>query len=313
MGAGGSGIDPDDYASLKASVNSLKSSVNSLNTLKSQVDSLATAAAKGINYSDLALAITNNDTNKNALATAIASNPNKLGEALAGSIGTNTTVIQSLQDKLGVNTIFQTAMADTLSTDKYKIKFQGPKGADGNIGDASALKSNLFDQGRTLWCADGNLCKIPAGDKGIDWGYGGTKMYDDGQLKIESDDNIYVRTNNEDRIHINNDRVKVNKLESAGDVVANQIKIGTWKIYQDTDNSLVFDDGTNKHFRIINQGDSTIQIGGYRLKQRAEHLEFDRYGTGIRATIDGNRSAGWFAGTNIDYNIGGSRGKLNYQ
>ena len=161
MGASGSGIDPADFETLKRKVNSLDTSVSSLNTLKTQVDSLASAAAKQISYSDLALSITNNDTNKNALATAIASNPNKLGDALAASIGTNNTVIQSLQDRLGSNNNFQTAIADTLSSDKYKIKFQGPKGADGNIGDAGALKSNLFDQGRTMWCADGDVCYVP--------------------------------------------------------------------------------------------------------------------------------------------------------
>ena len=191
MGAGGSSIDPAEFETLKRKMTSIESSVNSLNSLKTQVDSLASAAAKQISYSDLALSITNNDTNKNALATAIASNPNKLGEALASSIGTNQTVIQSLQDKLGTNSTFQTAMADTLSSDKYKVKFQGPKGADGNIGDAGALKSNLFDQGRTMWCADGELCKIPKDKKGIDWGYGASKIIDDGELRIMSNDQIH--------------------------------------------------------------------------------------------------------------------------
>ena len=264
MGSGGSGIDADEFAALKTSVNSLQTSVKSLNSLKTQVDSLASAAAKGVVYSDLALAITNNDTNKNALATAIASNPNKLGEALATSIGTNTTVIQSLQDKLGTNTTFQTAMADTLSSDKYKVKFTGPKGADGNIGDAGALKSNLFDQGRTLWCADGELCKIPSGkipsgNKGIDWGYGGSKMYDDGQLKIESDDNIIFRTGTgvgtipQDRMHINQDRVRIPVLET------DRINIGVWNIRQDGEH-LVFrrgDAGTGvdqPHIRMAQDG-----------------------------------------------------------
>ncbi|NBP15104.1 hypothetical protein EBU95_12010, partial [bacterium] len=204
MGAGGSGVDPAEFDKLKNKVSSLDTSVSSLNTLKTKVDNLGTATASAIKYDDLALAITNNDTNKNALATAIASNPNKLGEALASSIGTNTTVIQSLQDKLGTNTTFQTAMADTLSSDKYKVKFQGPKGADGNIGDAGALKSNLFDQARTMWCADGDLCKVPTGKKGIDWGYGTSKIIDDGQLRIVSDDNIFLRVGDKSQkgIHV---------------------------------------------------------------------------------------------------------------
>uniref|UniRef100_A0A6C0H6Y9 Uncharacterized protein n=1 Tax=viral metagenome TaxID=1070528 RepID=A0A6C0H6Y9_9ZZZZ len=161
MGAGSSGVDPAEFETLKNKVSSIDSSISSLNALKTQVSDVSKAAASAIKYDDLALAITNNDTNKNALATAIASNPNKLGDSIASSIGSNTQVIQSLQDKLGSNTTFQTAMADTLSSDKYKVKFQGPKGADGNIGDAGALKSNLFDQGRTMWCADGDVCYVP--------------------------------------------------------------------------------------------------------------------------------------------------------
>ena len=168
MGAGGSGVDPNEFETVKSSVNSLKTSVSSLNALKPQVESLATAAAKQTNYTDLAIAITNNETNRNALASAIASNPNKLGDALASSIGTNTTVIQSLQDRLGSNANLQKAVADTLSSDAYKVKFQGPKGADGNIGDANSLKSNLFDSGRTMWCADGQVCNLPTGKNAID-------------------------------------------------------------------------------------------------------------------------------------------------
>ncbi|NBP03144.1 MAG: hypothetical protein EBU90_24170, partial [Proteobacteria bacterium] len=248
---------------LKNKVTSIDTSVSSLNALKSQVSDLSKATASEIKYNDLALAITNNDTNKNALATAIASNPNKLGEALASSIGTNTTVIQSLQDKLGTNTTFQTAMADTLSSDKYKVKFQGPKGADGNIGDGGALKSNLFDQGRTMWCADGDLCKIPQGKKGIDWGYGASKIYDDGQLRINSDDNIHFNINNNEKMHINNDRVRIPVLET------DRINIGGWNIRQDGDH-LVFrrgdaGDGDNQaHLRMAADGNFWVSRSSRR-------------------------------------------------
>uniref|UniRef100_A0A6C0H6U0 Uncharacterized protein n=1 Tax=viral metagenome TaxID=1070528 RepID=A0A6C0H6U0_9ZZZZ len=253
MGAGGSGVDPGEFEKLKNKVGSLDASVSSLNVLKTQVSDVSKAAASAIKYDDLALAITNNDTNKNSLATAIASNPNKLGDALATSIGSNTTVIQSLQDKLGSNNVFQTAIADTLSSDKYKVKFQGPRGADGNIGDAGALKSNLFDQSLTIWCADGELCKLPSGKKGIDWGYGASKIYDDGQLRINSDDNIHFNINNNEKMHINNDRVRIPVLET------DRINIGGWNIRQDGDH-LVFrrgdaDAGDNQpHLRMAQDG-----------------------------------------------------------
>jgi hypothetical protein len=183
MGAIGSGIDPAEFQTLKNDVKKIKSNLNNLTGLSDKVDSISKATASSIKYDDLALAITTNDTNKAALATAIAGNPNKLGDALAGSIGSNITVIQSLQDKLGSNTNFQTAIADTLSSDKYKVKFQGPRGSDGNIGDAGALKSNLFDTGRTMWCADGELCQIPKGKTGISVSQSAALKFGDGFTK----------------------------------------------------------------------------------------------------------------------------------
>jgi hypothetical protein len=204
MGAGSSVVDPAAFQTLQNDVKKLNNNLSSLAGLSDKVDNISTAAAGSIKYDDLALAITTNTNNNDTLAKAIANNPNKLGEALAGSIGSNQTVIQSLQDKLGSNSNFQTAMADTLSSDKYKVKFQGPRGSDGNIGDAGALKSNLFDQGRTMWCADGELCKIPKDKKGIDWGYGASKIVDDGHLRIISDDNILLRVGDKSQkgIHI---------------------------------------------------------------------------------------------------------------
>ena len=292
MGAGGSSIDPAEFETLKRKMTSIESSVNSLNSLKTQVDSLASAAAKQISYSDLALAITNNDNNKNALATAIANNPNKLGEALASSIGTNTTVIQSLQDRLGTNTTFQTAMADTLSSDKYKVKFQGPRGADGNIGDAGALKSNLFDQGRTLWCADGELCKIPKDKKGIDIGggwtiSGGTDFIIE---KTRSDGSkAQFRLNGGG----NDDAAVSGKLE------AKSIKLGPWNIFAEgnNDGALVFQKGGGtKHFKIHTDNDSQVQIGGWRIRQQGENLQFDREGQGEKAWVSGTNQVGKIMG-----------------
>jgi hypothetical protein len=167
MGANSSGVDLAAFQTLQNDVKKLNNNLSNLTGLSDKVDNISKAAASAIKYDDLALAITTNTNNNDTLAKAIANNPNKLGDALAGSIGNNQTVIQSLQDKLGTNTNFQTAMADTLSSEKYKVKFQGPKGADGNIGDQGALKSNMFDKGNTMWCADGDICYIPDGKNWI--------------------------------------------------------------------------------------------------------------------------------------------------
>jgi len=57
---------------------------------------------------------------------------------------------------------------------------------------------------KTMWCADGELCNFPTGKKGINWGYGGSKIYDDGHLTFETDDNFIYKFNGEPKLKINN-------------------------------------------------------------------------------------------------------------
>ena len=78
----------------------------------------------------------------------------------------------------------------------------GPKGDIGPQGPPGDV-SKQFLKESTLWCADGGLCTLPKGKNGIDWGYGGSKIYDEGQLIIESDDNIYFKTWNKDTLLLN--------------------------------------------------------------------------------------------------------------
>ena len=324
MGAGGSGIDPADFETLKRKVTSLDTSVSSLNTLKTQVDSLASAAAKQISYSDLALSITNNDTNKNALATAIASNPNKLGDALANSIGTNTTIIQSLQDKLGTNTNFQTSIADTLSSDKYKVKFQGPKGADGNIGDAGSLKSNVCDSGRTMWCADGQVWAVPTGKNGID--LSNAAGNEQGRIKYKG--------YNTDRLNIvgvgdGGRWVKVwDNLDVPSDIQGGgTIRLGgdntTFKTIMTAgwDNGSVRSKGSigivndaNNDWKVLLDGDSggrvlaknRVQIGDWILYQRNDgHLVFWRGGD--RFVFNKDYPGGNVVNTGRSYRLGNGR------
>lgn len=79
---------------------------------------------------------------------------------------------------------------------------QGEKGEKGDVGSIDSDANKAFLRGNSLWCADGELCKVPQGKKGLDWGYGGSKIIDDAQLKVETDDNIFLRTGNKDKIHI---------------------------------------------------------------------------------------------------------------
>ena len=167
MGASSS-VDEAQFNALKNTVNSQASKINALDALKSKVDNLSTAAASGIEYTKLAEAINKEANYRENLAVAIAKNPNDLGANLAAEIGKNNSILENLNSKLAASTTLQDKVADTLSSnDKYKERIRGSKGVDGSIGDQAALKSNLFDKGNTMWCADGEFCEIPTNKKGI--------------------------------------------------------------------------------------------------------------------------------------------------
>jgi hypothetical protein len=166
MGASSS-VDEAQFKSLQNTVNSQASKINALSGLEKQISDVNKAAASGIEYSKLAEAINKETNYRQNLAVAIAQNPNDLGKNLADEIGKSNSIIENLNSKLAASTTLQDKVADTLSSnDKYKERIRGPKGADGSIGDQAALKSNLFDTGYTMWCADGEFCKIPDKKKG---------------------------------------------------------------------------------------------------------------------------------------------------
>lgn len=82
---------------------------------------------------------------------------------------------------------------------------EGPRGPPGINGEVT--KNDM--KGLTLWCADGELCKLPSGKRGIDWGFGGSRIMDDAQLIIESDDNIYHRVGGDNVTNVTKDMAYV--------------------------------------------------------------------------------------------------------
>lgn len=43
----------------------------------------------------------------------------------------------------------------------------GPQGSPGSLANPDSIKQSLFTEGRTVWCADGEICKLPPNKKGI--------------------------------------------------------------------------------------------------------------------------------------------------
>lgn len=84
----------------------------------------------------------------------------------------------------------------------------GPQGIPGSKGDIGP-KGEKGDRGETgpagTWCqGSGELCTfLPSGKKGFDWGYGGSKIYDNVHLNIESDDNVIIKAGGKNAITVN--------------------------------------------------------------------------------------------------------------
>jgi hypothetical protein len=206
----GSSTSTADTTQLKNSLASLQSTVNGLS---SKVNNFQAAS---VDYTQLGSSLVNTSDNLNKITSGIINSPDKLASALTPGLIANTPFVNSINQSISKNTDFTKSVSNLITSDAtFKAILKGDKGEPGNIGDYTALKSNLYGSTltgaknpATMWCADGDLCNIPRGNKGIDWGYGGSKIYDDNQLNISSDDNIYFNTRNR-RMEIRNDGVYI--------------------------------------------------------------------------------------------------------
>jgi hypothetical protein len=149
-----------------------------------------------------------------------------------------------------------------------------------------------------MWCADGDLCKIPQGKKGLDWGYGASKIHDDGQLKIESDDNIILRVGD-------TDIVKVMRENNANGLLINPgprgaaINLGGKAIL-----GAVGDEGKGERGMHIHSTDGDLRFMASTEKISIPNKTFLQFGEGYDREV----SAGQIAYGRHD---GGQEGTLN--
>ena len=148
---------------------------------------------------------------------------------------------------------------------------QGPEGPRGPPGANGEVTRNDM-KGLTLWCADGDLCKLPSGKRGIDWGFGASKIMDDGQLIIESDDNIYHRVGGENVTNVTKDMAYIfgNKGLQFGqgfdrEINAGQISYGRHDGGQNGSLNLV-GGGKNGQARVVRVWDA-LQLGDTYFRQ----------------------------------------------
>ena len=169
----GNSASTSDITSLKAKIKALETKTSDYATLKTQVADTSSNLAKSIDYESLAKKITDVSAYNQKLADALAKNPGTLGEGLAAKIGQDTTVTSRIITGLQDNTTFAKTVSDKLTDDAsgYRDRLRGPKGEAGELAKGVAdVKANLYDKKYTLWCADGDICKVPVGNKGLQLG-----------------------------------------------------------------------------------------------------------------------------------------------
>ncbi len=154
------------------------------------------------------------------------------------------------------------------------LKFNLTDGTSSGI--STQFTSNLLES-NTLWCGgtSGNLCVLPPTKKGIDWGYGGSRIIDNNELTVYTDNNLKFNIANTSVGQMTKDglyykgrdilgeldelKKKTQKFNNDGNISSDRINIGDWSIITD---SWSTDDGNKAmYFKKIvgnNQGDKMI-------------------------------------------------------
>lgn len=108
---------------------------------------------------------------------------------IATALADNATFAKTLADKL------------TDTSANYRSALRGDKGETGNLSTSKdAVKSALYDTKYTLWCADGDICKVPADNKGINiagsMSIDGATINNTGRMHISGEELLYLLNKN---------------------------------------------------------------------------------------------------------------------
>ena len=191
---------------------------------------------------------------------------------------------------------------DGINGNNGRDGIDGKPGKPGSSFDSPA--SMDFLKNSVMWCADGDLCKMPQGKRGLDWGYGASKIYDDAQLKIESDDNIFMRVGGENVADFTKDNLLIfgSKYLQFGqdyDREGSAGQIGYGRHDGGVNGSLnIVGGGKNGQKRRVRIWD-TLQVGDWTLNADDGHLRIF-HGGDQKFVIhnDGNlwsKTQGWVA------------------
>jgi len=221
----------------------------------------------------------------NNLASKLATNQTtSLGALITSELGKTSneaaTLRTQLAGTLSSNANLQTAIANLLTTDAtYKGRI---KGDPGSIGDTAALKTAL--DSKTLWCADGSICKMPPNYTGIyikhnDVNHGIQYKPNAGDFKDGpfvhgfSGGQLGTKDGNTERVALSwhsNNAVNIPNLNISQGGSNNELIFNEWRIKADN-SRIAFIHNNEEQFRIQADGDVIGRLAGPLVGDRPRY------------------------------------------
>jgi hypothetical protein len=214
----GATASKSDLTALKTSVQNLQTKVKALETT-SVDDKAIQGVVKNLDYLKL-----KNELSMSDLSTEVLKNPGAIAESVAQSFTTNADRMTPIATALADNEKFAKTLADTLTdtSGKYRSALRGDKGETGDLSSSKdAIKAALYDKKYTMWCADGEVCKVPTGVKTLEvprlkignW-YLEPHGSADGDLRFHKGDvnDWFLNVGNDKNISVRNEHVNGKKI-----------------------------------------------------------------------------------------------------
>jgi hypothetical protein len=214
----GATASKSDLTALKTSVKNLQTKVKALETT-SVDDKAIQGVVKNLDYLKL-----KNELSMSDLSTEVLKNPGAIAESVAQSFTTNADRMTPIATALADNEKFAKTLADTLTdtSGKYRSALRGDKGETGDLSSSKdAIKAALYDKKYTMWCADGEVCKVPTGVKTLEvprlkignW-YLEPHGSADGDLRFHKGDvnDWFLNVGNDKNISVRNEHVNGKKI-----------------------------------------------------------------------------------------------------
>lgn len=295
-------VSVSEFSSLSNTVKALERKTSDYDTIKGKLLDVSSSLAKDIDYDKVAKKITDVSAYNQQLANLIAKNPGALGENLAKEIGKDEGVITRIWTGLQDNTTFAQTLSSSLTNDAsiFKKTLRGDQGAPGELSSSKeAVKAKLYDSKYTLWCADGDICKVPVGNHNV---VIGAALSSPTRMHLQGPEDVYIMNKKGLTVGkadgasgdmtvegvLNAGNIKgVGLVESPGRLHTN----GPEELYVLNKKGVVIGKESGGTGNLWVQGDASVsgvfRIGSWTAREEAGNLVFRSDGGGLTAMYKG--------------------------